>query len=188
MGLSRRRELYYKEIVFDSLAELFLEYKRSYERVFHTLKRVKARPPRLVLGYTSSWVPPRLGFHLVLGCSSSWVAVTPERVHLDGSRLADHCLITPHHARPSSRSRSPPALVGLPLSHEVFAGENICWSYISVKVSDVNSAAQLLSDHGRTCNRLHEQVSTCPPPLLPSPTAPPPSKRLRASGGADPRP
>ena len=26
---------------YDSLAELFLEYKRSYERVFHTLRRVK---------------------------------------------------------------------------------------------------------------------------------------------------
>ena len=43
VGLSRRRELYFKEIIFDSLADLFLEYKRSYERVFHTLKRVKVR-------------------------------------------------------------------------------------------------------------------------------------------------
>jgi len=88
VGLSRRRELYYKDIVYDSLAELFLEYKRSYERVFHTLKRVK---------------------------------------------------------------------VGLPLSHEVYAGENICWSYISVRCSDVSSAAQLLAEHGRTAHRLHEQ-------------------------------
>ena len=43
IGLSRRRELYYKEIGFDSLADLVLEFKRSYERVFHTLKRVKVR-------------------------------------------------------------------------------------------------------------------------------------------------
>ena len=45
IGLSRRRELYYKELQFESLAELFLEYKRSYERVFHTLKRVKVGLP-----------------------------------------------------------------------------------------------------------------------------------------------
>tara|TARA_B100000768_G_C11110183_1_gene302888 strand:- start:118 stop:519 length:402 start_codon:yes stop_codon:yes gene_type:complete len=38
VGLSRRRELYFKEMTFDSLGELFLEFKRSYERVFHTLK------------------------------------------------------------------------------------------------------------------------------------------------------
>jgi len=88
VGLSRRRELYYKDLVHDSLAELFLEYKRSYERVFHTLKRVK---------------------------------------------------------------------VGLPLSHEVYAGENICWSYLSVKCADASSAAQLLAEHGRTAHRLHEQ-------------------------------
>ena len=45
VGLSRRRELYYKDLCYDSLADLFLEFKRSYERVFHTLKRVKARHP-----------------------------------------------------------------------------------------------------------------------------------------------
>lgn len=45
VGLSRRRELYYKDLVYDSLAELFLEYKRSYERVFHTLRRVKVGLP-----------------------------------------------------------------------------------------------------------------------------------------------
>ena len=38
-------ELYYKDLVYDSLAELFLEYKRSYERVFHTLRRVKVGLP-----------------------------------------------------------------------------------------------------------------------------------------------
>ena len=32
--------------MYDSLAELMLEYKRSYERVFHTLKRVKVRARR----------------------------------------------------------------------------------------------------------------------------------------------
>jgi hypothetical protein len=85
VGLSRRRELYYKDLVYDSLAELFLEYKRSYERVFHTLRRVK---------------------------------------------------------------------VGLPLPHEVNAGEIICWSYISVKCLDVPSASQQLADHGRNCHRL----------------------------------
>lgn len=45
VGLSRRRELYYKDLCYDSLADLFLEFKRSYERVFHTLKRVKVRDP-----------------------------------------------------------------------------------------------------------------------------------------------
>ena len=79
--------------MYDSLADLFLEYKRSYERVFHTLKRVK---------------------------------------------------------------------VGLPLSHEVYAGENICWSYLTTKCSDVTMASQLLAEHGRTAHRLHEQV-TGPP-------------------------
>ena len=44
-SLSRRRELYYKDLVYDSLAELLLEYKRSYERVFHTLRRVKVGLP-----------------------------------------------------------------------------------------------------------------------------------------------
>lgn len=29
VGLSRRRELYYKEMSFDSLADLVLEFKRS---------------------------------------------------------------------------------------------------------------------------------------------------------------
>jgi len=43
--LSRRRELYFKELIYDSLADLVLEFKRSYERVFHTLKRVKVGLP-----------------------------------------------------------------------------------------------------------------------------------------------
>jgi len=88
VGLSRRRELYYKDMVYDSLAELFLEYKRSYERVFHTLRRVK---------------------------------------------------------------------VGLPLPHEVHAGEIICWAYISQKCLDVPLASQALADHGRNCHRLSDQ-------------------------------
>ena len=88
VGLSRRRELYYKDLVYDSLAELFLEYKRSYERVFHTLRRVK---------------------------------------------------------------------VGLPLPHEVHAGEIICWAYISQKCLDVPVAAAALADHGRNCHRLSDQ-------------------------------
>ena len=88
VGLSRRRELYYKDLVYDSLAELLLEYKRSYERVFHTLRRVK---------------------------------------------------------------------VGLPLPHEVHAGEIICWSYVSVKCLDASAASQTLADHGRNCHRLADQ-------------------------------
>ena len=88
IGLSRRRELYYKDLVYDSFAELFLEYKRSYERVFHTLRRVK---------------------------------------------------------------------VGLPLPHEVHAGEIICWSYISVKCLDVPAASQTLAEHGRNAHRLADQ-------------------------------
>ena len=46
VGLSRRRELYFKEMTFDSLGELFLEFKRSYERVFHTLKVRSTRAAR----------------------------------------------------------------------------------------------------------------------------------------------
>mmetsp|Transcript_15696 Transcript_15696/g.35175 ORF Transcript_15696/g.35175 Transcript_15696/m.35175 type:complete len:320 (-) Transcript_15696:505-1464(-) len=88
VGLSRRRELYYKDLVYDSLAEIFLEYKRSYERVFHTLKRVK---------------------------------------------------------------------VGLPISHEVYAGENVCWAYLTAKCSDVAAASQHLAEHGRTAHKLHDQ-------------------------------
>ncbi len=88
IGLSRRRELYFKDLVYDSLAELFLEYKRSYERVFHTLKRIK---------------------------------------------------------------------VGLPLPHEVHAGEVICWSYVSVRTNDVAAASQTLADHGRNAHRLADQ-------------------------------
>ena len=42
LGLSRRRELYYKDLVFDSLGDLVLEFRRSYETVFHTVKRVRA--------------------------------------------------------------------------------------------------------------------------------------------------
>lgn len=88
LGLSRRRELYYKELVFDSLAELFLEYKRSYERVFHTLKRVK---------------------------------------------------------------------VGLPMSHDVMAGEYVCWDYLVTKCTDVAAASERLAEHGRCAHRLQEQ-------------------------------
>ena len=48
--------------------------------------------------------------------------------------------------------------MGLPLSHEVYAGENICWSYLAVRCNDIGSATQLLAEHGRTAHRLHEQV------------------------------
>ena len=72
MGLSRRRELYYKEIVFDSLAELFLEYKRSYERVFHTLKRVKARAPTCAVCYASFAARPPAAACLAECVPLSW--------------------------------------------------------------------------------------------------------------------
>jgi hypothetical protein len=88
VGLSRRRELYFKEMQFDSLGDLFLEFKRSYERVFHTLKRVK---------------------------------------------------------------------VGLPISHDMFAGEYVCWNYLTVKCADVNNATTQLAEHGRCAHRLQEQ-------------------------------
>lgn len=88
IGLSRRRELYYKEIGFDSLADLVLEFKRSYERVFHSLKRVK---------------------------------------------------------------------VGLPMSHDVYAGEYVCWDFFVTKCADLPTATALLAEHGRTAHRLHEQ-------------------------------
>lgn len=39
IGLSRRRELYYKDLVYDSLAELFLEYKRALRRAADALRR-----------------------------------------------------------------------------------------------------------------------------------------------------
>jgi len=45
VGLSRRRELYYKKFAHDSLAGLVLEFQRSYSSVFHSLKRVKAGLP-----------------------------------------------------------------------------------------------------------------------------------------------
>ena len=130
VGLSRRRELYYKDLVYDSLAELFLEYKRSYERVFHTLKRVK---------------------------------------------------------------------VGLPLPHEVHAGEIICWSYVSVKTADVASASQQLADHGRSAHRLADQwrieckkakelgqKPPVPPQQLKKQQAAAARKALAASGLANP--
>ena len=49
------------------------------------------------------------------------------------------------------------AQVGLPLSHEVYAGENICWTYLTTKCSDIKSASDALAEHGRTAHRLHEQ-------------------------------
>lgn len=88
IGLSRRRELYYKELVYDSLGELCLEFKRSYERVFHSLKRIK---------------------------------------------------------------------VGLPLSHDVHAGEMVCWSYMTTRLSDLSAATAALAEHGRCAHRLLEQ-------------------------------
>ena len=112
IGLSRRRELYYKDLVYDSFAELFLEYKRSYERVFHTLRRVK---------------------------------------------------------------------VGLPLPHEVHAGEVICWSYISVKCLDVPAASQLLADHGRSEDRApYFSYFQLPHPSFQPSRAQQPQRTLRA--------
>ena len=87
VGLSRRRELYFKELQFDSLADLFLEFKRSYERVFHTLKHVR---------------------------------------------------------------------VGLPISHDVYAGEHVCWNYLTARCADVAAATKLLEEHGRVAHRLQE--------------------------------
>ena len=87
VGLSRRRELYFKELQFDSLADLFLEFTRSYERVFHTLKHVR---------------------------------------------------------------------VGLPISHDVYAGEHVCWNYLTARCADVAAATKLLEEHGRVAHRLQE--------------------------------
>ena len=126
IGLSRRRELYYKDLVYDSLAELFLEYKRSYERVFHTLRRVKVSAPA-----TAS---PRRSHRLTCTHTETRTCRSSERVAL-----------------------LPRPQVGLPLPHEVHAGEIICWGYISVKCLDASAASQQLADHGRSCHRLADQ-------------------------------
>ena len=47
--------------------------------------------------------------------------------------------------------------VGLPISHEVYAGENVCWAYLTAKCSDVAAASQHLAEHGRTAHKLHDQ-------------------------------
>jgi hypothetical protein len=45
VGLSRRPELMFKELRFDSLAALLEDFKLSYERWWHTLQKVPSRPP-----------------------------------------------------------------------------------------------------------------------------------------------
>jgi hypothetical protein len=41
LGISRREELMFKDLVFDSLADLILDFKQSYEKWWHQL--LKAR-------------------------------------------------------------------------------------------------------------------------------------------------
>ena len=45
LGLSRREELMYKPLEFKSLAGLILDYKQSYEKCNHVLKKVKFSSP-----------------------------------------------------------------------------------------------------------------------------------------------
>lgn len=78
IGLSRRRELYYKELTFESLGELFLEFKRSYERVFHTLKRVRVGLP---MSHDTLAGEPVCWSYLTAKCSDSAAAA---------QLLADH--------------------------------------------------------------------------------------------------
>jgi hypothetical protein len=47
--------------------------------------------------------------------------------------------------------------VGLPMSHDPLAGEYIFWDYLLVRFSDMNTATEQLSEHGRTAHKLHEQ-------------------------------
>ena len=48
--------------------------------------------------------------------------------------------------------------VGLPISHDMFAGEYVCWNYLTVRCSDVTQASQALAEHGRCAHRLQEQA------------------------------
>eukprot|EP00741_Cyanophora_paradoxa_P019965 tig00021179_g19269.t1 len=45
MGLSRRRDLMYKEIAFKSLGDLLLDFKNSYEACFHQVKKIRVGLP-----------------------------------------------------------------------------------------------------------------------------------------------
>ena len=44
----------------------------------------------------------------------------------------------------------------------MFAGEYVCWNYLTVKCADIGNATQLLAEHGRCAHRLQEQVCQCP--------------------------
>ncbi len=41
LGISRRQELMYKDLVFDSLSDLVLDFKLSYEKWWHKLKKAR---------------------------------------------------------------------------------------------------------------------------------------------------
>ena len=45
------------------------------------------------------------------------------------------------------------------MSHDVYAGEYVCWDFLVTKCSDLPTATALLAEHGRTAHRLHEQVT-----------------------------
>jgi len=45
LGISRRQELMYKDLVFDSLSDLVLDFKQSYEKWWHTLQKARIGLP-----------------------------------------------------------------------------------------------------------------------------------------------
>jgi len=45
LGLSRRKTLMFKPLIYKSLSDLILDYKKSYEECFHVLKKVKLSLP-----------------------------------------------------------------------------------------------------------------------------------------------
>lgn len=66
LGLSRRRNLMWKEITYDSLYELVQDYKLSYESVFHELLAVYLGlpiPHDTLQNYPVKWKAARVSLH-----------------------------------------------------------------------------------------------------------------------------
>ncbi len=65
IGLSRRPDLMFKPWGFETLSELVLDYKESYERWQHTLNKIKVSPPSPC---SSAEHAPTLGVSLMMLC------------------------------------------------------------------------------------------------------------------------
>ena len=48
----------------------------------------------------------------------------------------------------------------------MFAGEHVCWNYLTVRCADIPAVTQLLAEHGRCAHRLQEQATQPRLPLL----------------------